>query len=63
MLKFQDGYTPIITTFKDFILFVYTITNNLYEQFVPVAIFSNRQNALSDRLWKDTWFQYISCFY
>ncbi len=54
MLKFQDGYTPIITTFKDFILFVYTITNNLYEQFVPVAIFSNRQNALSDRLWKDT---------
>ena len=25
MLKFQDDYTTIITTFEDFILLVYTI--------------------------------------
>ena len=44
MLKFQDDYTTIITTFEDFILLVYTIIDDLYHQFVPSSI-SQRRNV------------------
>lgn len=44
MLKFQDNYTTIITTFEDFILLVYTIIDDLYHQFVPSSV-SQRRNV------------------
>lgn len=44
MLKFQDDYTTIITTFEDFILLVYTIIDDLYHQFVPTSV-SQRRNV------------------
>lgn len=48
MLKFQDDYTTIITTFEDFILLVYTIVytiiDDLYHQFVPSSV-SQRRNV------------------
>ena len=44
MLKFQDDYTTIITTFEDFILLVYTIIDDLYHQFVPSSV-SQRRNV------------------
>lgn len=44
MLKFQDDYTTIITTFEDFILLVYTIIDDLYHQFVPYSV-SQRRNV------------------
>jgi len=43
MLKFQDDYTTIIATFEDFILLVYTIIDDLYQQFVPSSV-SQRRN-------------------
>ncbi len=44
MLKFQDDYTTLITTFEDFILLVYTIIDDLYQQFVPASV-SQRRNV------------------
>ena len=44
MLKFQDHYTTLIATFEDFILLVYTIIDDLYQQFVPASV-SQRRNA------------------
>ena len=44
MLKFQDDYTTLIATFEDFILLVYTIIDDLYQQFVPLSV-SKRRNA------------------
>ena len=44
MLKFQDNYTTILTTFEDFILLVYTIIDDLYHQFVPSSV-SQRRNV------------------
>lgn len=44
MLKFQDDYTTLIATFEDFILLVYTIIDDLYQQFVPVSV-SQRRNV------------------
>lgn len=44
MLKFQDDYTTIITTFEDFILLIYTIIDDLYHQFVPSSV-SQRRNV------------------
>ena len=38
MLKFQDDYTTLIATFEDFILLVYTIIDDLYQQFVPASV-------------------------
>ena len=38
MLKFQDGYTTLIASFEDFILLVYTIIDDLYQQFVPASV-------------------------
>ena len=44
MLKFQDDYTTLIATFEDFILLVYTIVDDLYQQVVPVSV-SQRRNV------------------
>lgn len=44
MLKFQDDYTTLIATFEDFILLVYTIIDDLYQQFVPACV-SQRRNV------------------
>ena len=44
MLKFQDDYTTLIATFEDFILLVYTIINDLYQQFAPDCV-SQRRNV------------------
>ena len=49
MLKFQDDYTTIITTFEDFILLVYTIIDDLYQQFVPSSV-SQRRNITSAKM-------------
>ena len=38
MLKFQDDYTTIIATFEDFILLVYAIIDDLYQQFVSSSV-------------------------
>lgn len=44
MLKFQGDYTTLIAAFEDFILLVYTIIDDLYQQFVPLSV-SKRRNA------------------
>lgn len=44
MLKFQNDYTTIIATFEDFILLVYTIIDDLYQQYVPTSV-SQRRNV------------------
>lgn len=44
MLKLQDDYTTLIATFEDFILLVYTIIDDLYQQFVPASV-SQRKNV------------------
>ena len=49
MLKFQDDYTTIIATFEDFILLVYTIIDDLYQQFVPSSV-SQRRNITSAKM-------------
>lgn len=43
MLKFQDDYTTLIATFEDFILLVYAIIDDLYQQFAPSSV-SQRRN-------------------
>ena len=49
MLKFQDDYTTLIATFEDFILLVYTIIDDLYQQFVPQS-FSQRRNVTTAKM-------------
>ncbi len=49
MLKFQNDYTTLIATFEDFILLVYTIIDDLYQQFVPDSV-SQRRNVDSAKL-------------
>ncbi len=49
MLKFQDDYTTIIATFEDFILLVYTIIDDLYQQFVPSSV-SQRRNITTAKM-------------
>lgn len=49
MLKFQDDYTTLIATFEDFILLVYTIIDDLYQQFVPTSVLK-RRNAGTAKL-------------
>ena len=44
MLKLQDDYTTLIATFEDFILLVFTIIDDLYQQFVPASV-SQRKNV------------------
>ncbi len=49
MLKFQDDYTTLIATFEDFILLVYTIVDDLYQQVVFVSV-SQRPNEATAKL-------------
>lgn len=49
MLKFQDDYTTLIATFEDFILLVYTIIDDLYQQFVPACV-SHRRNVDTSKM-------------
>ena len=44
MLKFQDDYTTFIATFEDFILLVFSIIDDLYQQAVPTSV-SQRRNV------------------
>ena len=44
MSKFQNNNTTVIATFEDFILLVYTVIDDLYQQFVP-AFVSQRKNV------------------
>ena len=43
-LKLQADYTTLIATFEDFILLVYTIIDDLYQQFIPASV-SQRKNV------------------
>jgi len=38
MLKFQNNYIFLISTFKNFILVLYTIIDVLYQQVAPVYV-------------------------
>lgn len=49
MLKFQDDYTTLIATFEDFILLVYAIIDDLYQQFVPLSV-SQRCNITTAKI-------------
>ncbi len=49
MLKFQDDYTTLITTFEDFILLVYTIIDDLYNQLAPLSV-SQRRNVTTAKM-------------
>lgn len=49
MLKFQDDYTTLISTFEDFILLAYTVIDDLYQQFVPASV-SQRRNASTAKM-------------
>ena len=49
MLKFQDEYTTLITTFEDFILLVYVMVDDLYQQFVPQSV-SKRKNVTTAKM-------------
>ena len=49
MLKFQNDYTTLFATFEDFILLVYTVIDDLYQQFAPACV-SQRRNADSARM-------------
>jgi len=42
MLKFQDDYTTFIATFEDFILLVFSIIDDLYQQAVPTSVSQRR---------------------
>lgn len=43
MLKFKADYTTLTATFEDFILLVYTVIDDLYQQSAPVCV-SRRRN-------------------
>lgn len=49
MLKFQNNNTTVIATFEDFILLVYTVIDDLYQQFVPVSV-SQRRNVAAAKM-------------
>ena len=49
MLKFQNNNTTLIATFEDFILLVYTVIDDLYQQFVPVSV-SQRRNVAAAKM-------------
>ena len=49
MLKFQDDYTALITTFEDFILLVYTMIDDLYKHLIPPTV-SNRRNITTAQM-------------
>lgn len=47
MLKFQDDYITLISTFEDFILLVYVMVDNLYKQFAPVSVAQRRNICIA----------------
>lgn len=49
MLKFQDNYTTIVTNFKDFILLVYVVIDDLYREYAPESV-SGRRNYCAAKL-------------
>jgi len=49
LLKFQDDYTTLIATFKDFILLVYAVIDDLYQQFVPSSV-SQKRNITTAKM-------------
>lgn len=49
MLKFQDNYTTLITTFEDFIFLIYTLIDDQYQQVVPLSV-SQRPNVTLAKL-------------
>lgn len=49
MLKFQDDYTTLIATFEDFILLVYVIIDDLYQQLAPPTV-SQRRNVTTAKM-------------
>ena len=49
MLKFQDNNTTNIANFEDFILVVYVIIDDLYQQYVPSEV-ANRNNIFEAKL-------------
>lgn len=49
MLKFQNNNTTVIETFEDFILLVYTVIDDLYQQFGPASV-SQRRNIDTAKL-------------
>ena len=42
MLKLQEDYTTLTATFEDFILLVFTIIDDLYQQSVPTFVLQRR---------------------
>ena len=42
MLKFQTNYTTTIETFEDFILIIFVMIDDLYQQYAPISV-SNRR--------------------
>lgn len=49
MLKFQDNYTTTIENFEDFILIVFVIMDDLYQQYAPASV-SNRRHVKDAKL-------------
>lgn len=49
MLKSQDNYNIKISNFEDFILTVYVLIDDLYQQFAPANI-KNRRNVFNSKL-------------
>ena len=43
MLKFQTNYTTTIETFEDFILIIFVMIDDLYQQYAPVSVSNRRQ--------------------
>lgn len=42
MLKFQTNHTTTIKTFEDFILIIFVIVDNLYQQYATASVSSRR---------------------
>ena len=49
MLKFQTNYTTIIETFEDFILIIFVMIDDLYQQYTPISV-SNRRHIKDAKL-------------
>ena len=49
MLKFQNNHTTTIESFEDFILIIFVIIDDLYQQYAPVSV-SSRRHAKEAKL-------------
>ena len=49
MLKFQTNYTTTIETFEDFILIIFVMIDDLYQQYAPISV-SNRRHIKDAKL-------------